>query len=140
MERLEQKGLPLSNIPHGLDHAEWELEHGLMQDKDGKIVSLPTNWVFQILAKQGYYPRPVGYVSPHEQAELDAIEECKRLAVAQEERLKAECAVWIAGLSPDARNAIQGVQNGSIRIPGDVVLRNHFRAESWPKRQTGGTK
>ena len=133
IERLEQKNLLLSNVLQGLDHAEWVLERGQMQDKDGQAVQHPTNWVFQILAKQGYYPRPVGYVSPQEQAELDAAEERKRLVAAQEERLKAECDAWIAGLSPDERVAILGVQNGSIRIPGDVVLRNHFRTEIWPK-------
>lgn len=138
IQRLDQRGLPLCNVLQGLDHAEWELERGLMQDKDGKSVLLPTNWVFQILAKQGYYPRPVGYVSPQEQSERDAAEEQKRFAAAQEERLKTECDTWIAGLSEDERSAIQGVQNGPVRIPGDVLLRNYFRAEVWPKRQNGG--
>lgn len=140
IQRLEQRGLPFSNVLQGLTHAEWELEHGLMRDKEGKPVALPTNWVFQILAKQGYYPRPVGYVSPQEQAERDAAEEQKRFAAAQEERLKTECDAWIAGLSEDERSAIQGVQNGPVRIPGDVLLRNHFRAEVWGKLQNEGAK
>lgn len=113
-QRLEQKSLPLSNVLRGLDHAEWELEHGQMKDKDGQAVALPTNWVFQILAKQGYYPRPVGYVSPQELAELDASEERRRISAAQEERLKAEYDAWIVELSPDERSLILGTQNVSV--------------------------
>ena len=140
IERLEQKNLPLSGVLQGLEHAEWALEHDLMKDKDGQSVQHPTNWVFQILAKQGYYPRPTGYVSPQEQAELDAAEDRKRLAAAQEERRKAECEAWIAGLSPDERSAIVGTQNSPVRIPDDVLLRNHFRAEIWPRLQNEGAK
>lgn len=140
IDRLEQKNLPLSNVMPGLEHAEWALEHGLMKDKDGQSVQHPTNWVFQILAKQGYYPRPVGYVSPQEQAELDAAEERKRLAAALEERLQAECAAWIAELPEGERRAIVGDDSGKIRVPAEVALRNYFRAEVWPKRQNGGAK
>jgi len=140
LARLAQVNIGPEKVMQGLTHAEWELVAQRMRDKLGNPVSSPVSWVFKILAHQGYYPRPSGYVSPQEQAELDAAEERKRLVAAQEERLKAECAVWIAGLSPTERNAIQKVQNGSIRIPGDVVLRNHFHAEIWPKLQNGGAE
>lgn len=142
IQRLEQKDTeaPLSNILTGLNHAEWELERGLMQDKDGKPVGLPANWVFFILAKQGYYPRPSGYVSPQEQAELDAAEERKRFMAAQEERQKTECDAWVARLSTDEQSAILGEKNNGIRIPDNVALRNHFRAEVWPNLQNGGAE
>lgn len=140
IQRLEQKNLPLSNVLQGLEHAEWELERGLMQDKDGKAVSLPANWVFSILAKQGYYPRPVGYVSPQEQAERDAAEERKRFATAQEERLKVECDVWIAGLSEDERRAIVGDDSDKSRMPDGVALRNHFRTQVWSGLQNRGAE
>jgi hypothetical protein len=140
IERLEQKNLPLSNVLRGLEHAEWELNCGLMKDKDGKAVAMPTNWVFLILAKQGYYPRPAGYVSPQEKAERDTAEEKERLAAALEERLKAECGAWIAGLSENERWAILGDKNDKVRMPDDVALRNHFRVKIWPKLQSGGGK
>jgi hypothetical protein len=140
VQRLDQRGLSLCSVMQGLEHAEWELERGLMKDKEAKAVELPVNWVFTILANQGYYPRPSGYVSPQEQAELDAAEEQKRLAAAQEERFKAECDAWVSGLPPDERSAILGKQSGSVRIPDDVLLRRHFSTEVWPKRQKGGAE
>lgn len=142
IQRLEQKchDTPLSNILPGLNHAEWELERGLMKDAEGKPVGLPANWVFSILAKQGYYPRPSGYVSPQERAELDAAEERKRVIAAKEARQKAECDAWINGLSLDERYAILGERTNGIRMPDDVALRNHFRAEVWPKLQYEGSE
>lgn len=41
-----------------------------MKDAKGKAVEAPVNWVFRILASQGYYPRPPGYISPDEQASV----------------------------------------------------------------------
>jgi hypothetical protein len=76
-------------ITQGLTHAEWEFTAGKMRDKSGKPVTSPVNWVFAILAKQGYYPRPQGYISPQEQVELDAVEEAKRLTIARKARLEA---------------------------------------------------
>lgn len=140
LSRLAQVNIGPEKVMQGLTHAEWELAAKRMRDKSGNPVSSPVSWVFKILAHQGYYPRPEGYRSPQEQAELDAAEERKRLVAAQEERFKAECDVWIAGLPPDERNAILGPQNGSIRIPGEVVLRNHFRAEVWPKLRNRGAQ
>lgn len=142
IQRLGQKekSFPLSNILPGLNHAEWELERDLMKDAEGVPVRLPLNWVFNILAKQGYYPRPSGYISPQEQAELDAAEERKRAIAAKEQRLKAECDAWIAALSLDERCAILGERANGIRMPDDVALRNYFRAEIWPKLQNGGAE
>lgn len=142
IKRLAQKDYdtPLSNILTGLNHAEWEMERGLMKDAEGVPIRLPLNWVFNILAKQGYYPRPSGYVSPQEQAELDAAEEQKRVIAAQEQRLKTECDAWIARLSTDEQSAILGERASVIRMPDPVALRNHFRAEIWPKLKNGGGK
>ena len=140
VSRLSQVDIETERVMQGLTHAEWELAENLMRDKTGTPIANPVSWVFKILATQGYYPRPEGYCSPQEQAERDAVKERKRFAATQEEHLKAACDAWIAGLSPDERNAIQGAQNGSIRIPGDVLLRNHFRTEVWPKLQKGSAK
>lgn len=131
--RLAQVNIGPEKVMQGLTHAEWELAAGRMHDKSGNPVSNPVSWVFKILAHQGYYPRPESYRSPQEQAELDAAEELKRHTAAYEARQTAEADAWMARLTPDERSAILGGQNGSIRIPDNVALRNHFRTEVWPK-------
>jgi hypothetical protein len=106
-----------------------------MRDKSGDTVSSPVSWVFKILAHQGYYPRPAGYCSPQEQAELDAATELKHRTAAYEARQTAEADAWIARLSPEERKAILGPQNGAARMPEVTFLRLHFRAEVWPTQQ-----
>lgn len=140
LHRLAQVNIGPEKVMQGLTYAEWELAAERMRDKKSEPIASPANWVFSILAKQGYYPRPSGYVSPQEQAERDAAEERKRCVAAQEERLKAECDAWIAGLSPDEREGIVGPQNSAVRMPDTVTLRNHFRTEIWPTLQNGGVK
>lgn len=140
IERLEQKNLPLSNVSQGLEHAEWELKHGQMKDAEGFEIKQPVNWVFRILARQGYYPRPSGYISPQEQVERDATEERRRLIVAREERLKMEYDSWLAGLSPDEKLAIVRGKNNGFGMPDKAVLQNYFRAEIWPKLRKEGAE
>jgi hypothetical protein len=123
-ERLEQAGIRPERVMQGLTHAEWELAAGRMRDKAGQSIQNPVNWVFKILATQGYYPRPEGYVSPQEQAERDAAEEVKRVAEARKARLQAECAAWIAGLTGAERQTILAAQKFSM--PDDLVLRSHY--------------
>ena len=138
LQRLEQTGTGPEQVIQSLAHAEWALAAGRMYDSTGKPVANPVNWVFTILARQGYYPRPEGYVSPQEQAELDAAKETERLTAAYEARQTAEADAWIARLPPDERNAILGPQNGVVRMPEDVILRRHFRAEVWPTLRSEG--
>ena len=113
----------------GITHAEWELNAGKMRDKSGNPVTSPLSWVFKILATQGYYPRPEGYRSPQEQAELDDAEELKRQSIAYEARQAAEAEAWIIRLNPEERSAILGPPGSTVRIPDEVVLRRHFRSE-----------
>lgn len=136
--RLAQVNIGPEKVMQGLTHAEWELAAERMRDKSGNPVSNPVSWVFKILAHQGYYPRPESYRSPQEQAELDAAEELKRHRAAYEARQTAEADAWMARLTPDERSAILGGQNGSVRIPDNVVLRNHFRTGVWPRLQNEG--
>jgi hypothetical protein len=119
----------------GLTHAEWELNAKRMCDKSGKTIASPANWVFKILATQGYYPRPEGYRSPQEQAEQDITQELLRQSAAYEARRAAEEDAWIARLSPDERKVILGAQTNSIRMPDNMTLRLHFNSEVWPKMQ-----
>lgn len=132
LARLAQVNTGPERVLQGLTHAEWELEKGRMRDKSGNQVLSPLRWVFKILAHQGYYPRPDGYRSPEEQAELDATTEQERCAAAAKARQAAEAEAWIARLTPEERKAILGPQNGAVRIPETVFLRSHFRTEVWP--------
>ena len=138
LHRLAETGTGPERIIQGLTHAAWELAAGRMCDSTGKPVANPVNWVFIILARQGYYPRPEGYVSPQEQAELDAAKEAERLATAYEARQTAEADAWMTRLAPDERSAILGTQNSVVRMPEEVFLRRHFRAEVWPTLRSEG--
>lgn len=133
IQRREQVGEDVRHIMQGLAFAEWELARQCMKDAKGKAVEAPVNWVFRILASQGYYPRPPGYVSPDEQAERDREEIVKREQEAREARFTVEAEAWAAALSPDEREAILGPKGGAWAVmPEAVRLRMHFKAEIWP--------
>lgn len=140
IHRLVRVNIGTEHIMQGLTHAEWELAASKMRDKAGNPIASPLSWVFKILATQGYYPRPDGYRSPQEQAILDAAEETKREAAAHEAHQAAEYDAWVARLTSEERSAILGPQDGSLRMPPDVVLRSHFRGAVWPKLDSMGVK
>lgn len=130
--RLFQVGIGAENLAQGLTHAEWELEHGTMRDKTGTPVAHPLNWVFSSLARTGYYRRPQGYISPREQAEIDAANEDDRLRQAREARKKSAFEAWCADLSPEEKNSIASQGNRAFPIPDDAALRQHFFHKVWP--------
>jgi hypothetical protein len=133
VNRLGQVGNNAEQVMQGLRYAEWELEHKVMLDKSGSPVASPVDWVFSSLAKTGYYRRPKGYVSPEEQAELDAAENAKQLAAAMEARKNAEMKTWTASLSSDERKAITTQPGKAFAMPDDVALKLHFNNHIWPK-------
>jgi hypothetical protein len=136
--RLEQINLKPDNVASGLNHAEWALENNCMKDAKGEPVGNPVNWVFSILAKQGYYPRPQGYVSPEEKMEQDAAIEAERLKKARQARFVSEYALWLAGLSPEEREGIAPEKDTSSLppeerlIPVEVRLELYFKEHVWP--------
>lgn len=138
-QRLHKIDIPTTRIPQGLIHAEWEMAHGIRKDAKGNPIEKPANWVFETLARQGYYPRPAGYISPQEQAERDAAEEQAQFAAAHEARMDAEYEAWAVQLSPQERSRIieecHPVSVGGLRMPGRPILRGYFRAEVWPELQ-----
>lgn len=102
-------GKSTERVVQGLDHAEWELANGKMTDKDGQPVADPCAWVFQALARTGYYRRPAGYVSPEEQADLDAAAEAKARARSRETARQERFQAWAKGLSAEERKiALEG--------------------------------
>jgi hypothetical protein len=138
LHELSRKNIGPERVMQGLIHAEWELASGRMRDKEDKPIELPVNWVFAILARQGYYPRPQGYVSPQEQAELDAAEEAKRLTAARKARLEADCDAWIAGLSQEQRRMILAEQQNRFSMPENVVFSRYYREKIRPALESGG--
>lgn len=134
IQRREQVHETVSSIMQGLTHAEWELGRQSMKDAKGVAIGDPRSWVFHILASQGYYPRPPGYVSPTEQAERDRELTLKREQEAHEARMEAEADSWAANLTQDEREAILGPKDGTRpSMPPAVRLRIHFKAEIWPQ-------
>ena len=99
-----------------------------MRDKNGEPIASPVSWVFSILAKQGYYPRPHDYISPQERAELDAAEEKSRLTAARKARFEAEYSAWEACLSETQRQSILA-GHGHKFGPQHILLKNHFRTQ-----------
>lgn len=142
VERLSQVAIGTEKVMPGLAHAEWELANGAMRDKSGVPVTSPVDWVFTSLSKNGYYRRPAGYVSPQEQAELDAAEEAQRISVARDALKKATFEAWLADLPTEERTAITTTQKSTLPMPEDTALRLHFKAQVWPeilvKRKQGG--
>ena len=110
---LTEQGKGLTRVVQGLDHAEWELENGKMVDKSGQPVADPCSWVYRSLARDGYYRRPKGYISPQEQAEKDDEAEAKALIDARNAADQARFQAWKTGLSEnDFQEAMKGFPGG----------------------------
>lgn len=128
----EKLGIRYKNIVQSLNHAEWFLGQENPCDAQGAPIVSPLNWIFTTLKRQGYYPRPKGYISAQEQAERDQEAEAVALKEAQEKHFATICEAWISALSPEER--IQIVQQGSSLYRGqeNARLRLHFRNKIWP--------
>lgn len=115
------------------------MAYGTRKDSKGNPIEKPAHWVFETLARQGYYPRPTGYISPQEQAERDAAEEKARFAAAHEARKEAEYEAWAAQLTAQERERIvlerSPASQGALRMPERVALRAYFFAKVWPDAQ-----
>lgn len=130
---LRKLGKSMDKIIEGLDHAEWELEHGTMFDKEGRQVADPASWVFRALATNGSYRRPKGYVSPEEQKLLDATEEANRRKAALEIWLVQEFELWRNMLAPDEIEGLLPQPKPSEPSIRESLLRAHFRKHVWPE-------
>lgn len=134
---LDKLGIKCDDVAQGLGYAEWLLAADCLCDKHGDLVENPVSWVFKTLSRQGYYPRPPGYVSPEEQAARDAAEEKKRLAAAVEELHEAEFCAWSSQLNPEERiGIIQAAAGGNpFPMPDSVRLKAYFDKQVWPEIQ-----
>ena len=141
IDRRDQIGEGVENIMQGLSFAEWELANHCMRDAKNENIGNPRSWVFQILATQGYYPRPANYVSPAEQAERDREEAAKIEQEAVKRRKDAEADVWVLGLSPKEKEAILELTGGIQGQKHDLIrLRLHFWNEIWPRIRDRATE
>lgn len=121
---LTELGKPSDKVYASLDHAEWELEHGQMVDKEGQPVSDPCAWVFRSLARTGYYRRPKGYVSAEEQAARDVEAEAKAVVAARQAAETAQFEAWKSGLSETEKSeAMRGHPGG----PKDAWLKRVWK-------------
>jgi hypothetical protein len=124
VENLTALGKSTDRLIQGLDHIEFELEHGQLVDKDGQAVADPCSWAFRALAQNGYYRRPKGYVSAEEQALRDAEEEARALLTARQKAEQAQFEAWRDGLGEEAlREAMQGSPGG----PKDAWLKRVWK-------------
>lgn len=130
-QRLRKAGIANLNVLQGLHYAEWDLEHGTMRTAKGEPVASSTNWVFTILARQGYYPRPQGYISPEEQVELDAQAERARLKELRDLRQKEEFALWEESLSQEEQERIIHDVTKGRGASDKTPLRIYFKEKVW---------
>ncbi len=135
--RLKQVEIDCSQVMQGLIHAEWELENNCMRGKEGVVIQSPINWVFQILAKQGYYPRPKSYISPQEQAKLDEKYEHERIKDAYQEERDAKFKAWEVTLSENEKQELFEANTNSRYGNREVILKSYFfsKVDNQKKKQ-----
>lgn len=132
VDELRKIGKSTEKILEGLSYAEWELEHGVLLDKNGVQVGDPAGWMYRALSTNGSYRRPRGYVSPEEQALLDATEEANRRKAALEQLAAREFEIWRDSLSTEALESFLPNRKPSEPSIRDALLRTAFRERVWP--------
>jgi len=115
---LTALGKPTDRLVQGMDHIEFELEHGQLVDKGGQVVADPCSWAFRALAQNGYYRRPKGYVSAEEQALRDAEQEARALLDARQKAEQAQFEAWRDGLGEEAWPRPCGARPAGPRMSG----------------------
>ncbi|WP_319779042.1 hypothetical protein [Maridesulfovibrio sp.] len=127
------------DIENSLHAAEWELEH----DTFPKARKGPCNYFFATLKSKGTWRRPVGFLTPNEQAlanakkeiltELKSIEQ-KKIKQAEQDAQDADFESWLATLSDDELNEIDA--RCSLPLSTDASKRG-WRKTFWAKNIQG---
>lgn len=124
----DRLGKPLERemVALSLDRAEWELEEkGGLVEKNGDRVRSVAAYIFTALARWGILRAHADYVSREEREAAAAAEELRRRRQASEALETARFESWLAGLSPEDREAaMQGFPGGSK----EAWLKKHWRA------------
>ncbi len=109
---LEAQGKSLDRIMKSLDYIDHELEAGTAKDKEGKAVG--TGYIFNALARNGYWRRPQGYKSAEELAIEDEIAEAEAITKARKKAEEAKFQAWLDNLPDEEKAAILAAN----RMPG----------------------
>lgn len=129
------------DIENSLHAAEWELEH----DTFPEARKGPCNYLFATLKSKGTWRRPVGFMTPNEQAlanakkekeilnELKSIEQ-KKIKQAEQDAQDADFESWLATLSDDELNEIDA--RCSLPLRTDASKRG-WRKTFWAKNIQG---
>lgn len=134
VKRLSQVEKPRDYILQSLEYFEFEIEKGI-KDKHGKEVEDLCSYIFNALAKNGYYRKPKGYISAVEQAKIDLDKELevKKELKKKEEILKFEkdYEKWKEGLSEEEKETLRNNQ------PGKKDLNDRYLKSCFLKRKSG---
>ncbi len=137
IEILAKKQISHENVLQGMIYAEWELLHKKMKGKQGEAISNPLGYVFKILSHQGSYPKPIEYLSPEEETEINQKQEEARIAKEEADKIKAdEDAIkqkfedakhaWIYSLSDEEKQEkiakYKAENNIKVSMPDNVIL------------------
>ena len=125
LRRNREVAIPSQRVFQSLNHAEWARAHGTLSDSSGNPVRSPNAWVFTILARQGYFPRPDGYLSPEEQAKRDEAEEERKANTQQSILLQKRFEHWCENLTQEERTAILSPEK-THRLPEKIYLHRYF--------------
>jgi hypothetical protein len=139
VESRRAVGKPNSHLVEALDHANFELRdhrerHKELLDQYGKPVDNKANYVFRALCNTGYYRRPLAYVSPAEQKEIDAETEARQVVEAHKKREEAEFQAWCCRLTQEERDAI--LHEGPA-APDHIKLNSAWRKSREKAQRTG---
>ena len=134
LRRNREVAIPSQRVFQSLNHAEWALAHGTLSDSSGNPVRSPNAWVFTILARQGYFPRPDGYLSPEEQAKRDEAEEERKANTQQSILLQKRFEHWCENLTQEERTAILSPEK-THRLPEKIYLHRYFIEHVCPDQE-----
>lgn len=101
VQDFEAKDFEVANIKQALNYVEFQLSHKSLVDQYGNPVDEVPAYLMKALLSNGYYSRPRNYVSPEEHAEIELLNEEKRIAALRIETLKLRELNWWEGLESD---------------------------------------
>ena len=132
LERLTTVGKSPDRLFEAMEHANWELEDGGIRDKEGKLVENPLGFVFQSLARGGYFRKPKGFISPEEQAAKDARERAEAELKAQEAAETVQYEIWRRSLSAEdiGRLKTEAEKTSKFLGPEDVWMRAVWKKQT----------
>lgn len=125
IDRLKKVEKSVDSILVSLDYFEYELDQGNLKDKNGNQIENPCAYIFNALARHGYYRKPPGYISPAQQAAIDAEEVLKAEKAAEKRKMDIEFETWKLKLSDEKKEELRRKQPGGNDL-NDRYLKTCF--------------